>query len=100
MHMFAGMALAAIAALLVIFLIIYPLVKKIVPISLIWIADVIVAIFILGIGIGLIITATVHLLLMGIFTICFGALTLLIIRKCRPKPSYDDSHLLRNRYNL
>lgn len=85
MHMFAGMALAAIVALLVVFLIIYPLLKKIIPISQIWIVDVILTMIICAIGLGLILTAKVHLILMGMFLICFGALILLIIRKYRAK---------------
>lgn len=84
MHMFAGMVLAAIVALLVLFLIVYPLLKKIIPTDLIWIADAILAIIICTTGIALILKATVHLLLMGVFIICFGALTLMVIRKCRP----------------
>ena len=81
--MFAGTAISAIVLLLVVFLIIYPLTKKIVPNNTIWITGVIVGAIILVCGGALILTAATHLIFMGIFLICFGALTLLAMYKLR-----------------
>jgi len=81
--MFAGTFLTAIIALLLFFYIIYPLLKRIVPTNLIWVADVIIAFLIIGMGVGLISTVKVHLILVGMFIIVLGAFTLLLFSKYR-----------------
>jgi hypothetical protein len=83
MHMFGGMALAAVAILLVIFLVVYPLFKSIVPKSAVVLVDILVGILLLAICVGLVATFSVHLIVMGILVLSFGSITLLVIRNTR-----------------
>jgi hypothetical protein len=83
MHMFGGMALAAVAVLLVVFLVVYPLFKNLVPNSAVVLVDVLIGILLIAICIGLIVTFSVHLILMGVLVLAFGSITLLIIRNTR-----------------
>ena len=83
MYMFGGMALAAISVLLVLFLVVYPLLKSVVPRRAIVLVDFIVGILLVAISIGLIATCSVHLILMGILVISFGIFTLVAVRKLR-----------------
>jgi hypothetical protein len=81
--MFGGMVLAAVAVLLVVFLVAYPLFKAIVPTSAVVLVDILIGIILLAICVGLIATFSVHLIIMGILVLSFGSITLLILRSAR-----------------